>query len=281
MKKPLNLALAVVVLLVALAMAAVAAWQRADATVDRLLMVALACVTVAAVHLLPALTKRRIVWPLWAGCFVVAIYGHAGFFVFASTKLGEARESRSAQSTATIRHRESIEASLATIKARPLAMVAAQVLRTQDGDKLAALHIELDEAKRIANLRDELVRLDASAASNAVTGYVTDPVTFQVATMMDISERTVMLILNLSMAALIELVGMVLWLELVKPKNVASNPESNASNLESNAQIEGPLSPIDCLRSAVKLGQCKPTVAGIRRFMECGQVRAMHMRREL
>lgn len=280
MKKPLNLVLAVVVLLVALAMAAVAAWQRADATVDRLLLVALGCVTVAAVHLLPVLSKRRIVWPLWVGCFVIAIYGHAGFFVFASTKLGEAREIRSAQVIATIRHRESIEASLATIKARPLAMVAAQVLRTQDGDKLAALHIELDEAKRIANLRDELVRLDASAASNAATGYVTDPVTFQVATLAGMSERSVMLVLNLFMAALIELVGMVLWLELVKPEGEASIA-SNASNVENNAQIEGPLSPIDCLRSAVKLGQCKPTVAGIRRFMECGQVRAMHMRREL
>lgn len=280
MKKPLNLALAVVVLLVALAMAAVAAWQRADATVDRLLLVALGCVTVAAVHLLPSLTKRRIMWPLWAGCFVVAIYGHAGFFAFASTQLGEAREIRSAQSNATTRHRESIEASLATIKARPLAQVAAQVLRTNDGDKLAALHIELDEAKRIANLRDELVRLEGTTASNAATGYVTDPVTYQVAILAGISERSVMLVLNLFMAALIELVGMVLWLELVKADNVASNA-SNASNAPTEGLLSHIESPIDFLRSAVNDGQCKPTVAGIRQFLGCGQVRAMHMRREL
>jgi hypothetical protein len=121
------------------------------------------------------------------------------------------------------------------------------------------------------------VRLDASTASNAGNGYVTDPVTYQVAALAGVSERSVMLVLNLFMAALIELVGMVLWLELVKPDNVVSDA-SNAQNEGLLSQIE---SPIDCLRSAVKLGQCKPTVSGIRQFMECSQVRAMQLRREL
>lgn len=92
-----------------------------DTPLDRALLVALSCVTVAAVHLLPALTKRRMMWPLWAGCFVMAVYGHAGFFAFASVKAGEARAGqRSAQATATKTHRAAIEATLGTIKVRPL-----------------------------------------------------------------------------------------------------------------------------------------------------------------
>jgi hypothetical protein len=274
MKKPLTVALAVLVLVTALVMAAVAAWQRADTSIDRALLVALGCVTVCAVHLLPALTKRRMMWPLWAGCFLMAVYGHAGFFAFATVKAGDARAANSAQAKAVQAQRQTITDTLATIKARPLSQVALQLSRTHDGAKREALEIELGEAKRAAALRDELVRLEAVTADNVT---VTDPVVMQLVTVTGASERAVMLVLNLVMAGMLELVGVVLWLELTNGGELAQGVARDAPT-EAPSK---PLAPIDRLRDAIDAGQCRPTVADIRRFMACAQGKAQQLRREL
>jgi ABC-type multidrug transport system fused ATPase/permease subunit len=264
MKKPLNLALAVLVLLTALAMASVAAWQRADSAVDRVLLVALACVTVVTVHLLPSLTKMRMKWPLWVVCFLMAVYSHACFFSFASLKAGEEHTTRSKQALWVQAQQQTIADTLATIKARPLATVAAQLARTSDTDKRDFLGVEFREAKRAADLRDDLIRLGSVTDSSVVT----EPVIALIANVTGISQQSALLMLYLVMAAMMELVGVLLWLELFNLDDVTPIPAE-------------PLSPLDRLRLSVDSGECKPTVASIRQFMGCGQVRAMHLRREL
>jgi len=69
------------------------------------------------------------------------------------------------------------------------------------------------------------------------------------------------------MAGMVELIGVVLWLELTQGDTVAHQVKSQLS--------------IERLRAAVNLGQCKPTVEGIRRFMACAQGTAQQLRREL
>lgn len=275
-KTALTAALAVMVLLASLLMAGAAAWQRSEAPLDRVLMVALSCVIVAGVHLLPSVTKSRAMWPLWAGCFMLAVYGHAGFFAFAGIKAGEARSSQSVQVQAIKAQQVRITQTLDAIKARPLAQVAAQLSRTTTQERREALIVEFNEAKRAVALHDELLRLGAELGSNAT---VTDPVTAQIASVTGANTQAVALALNLGAAALLELLGVVLWLELT-----ATQGKVTLASLDDTATKDGqPHTPtaLEVLREAVTAGHCKPTVAGIRQFMQCGQAKASALRREL
>lgn len=275
-KTTLTLALALMVLLASLLMASAAAWQRSEAPLDRALLVILSCVTVSAVHLLPSLTKSRAMWPLWFGCFVLAVYGHAGFFAFAAERAGEARASQSVQAKNIKAQQARITDTLDTIKARPLAQVAALLSRTTVQDRREALTIELSEAKRAVTLRDDLLRLEAELISNAT---VTDPVTAQITAVTGANTQAVALVLNLGAAALLEAIGVLLWLELT-----TSQGRTDRDGLgDTHIQERHPHTPtaLEVLREAVTAGECKATVAGIRQFMQCGQAKAMELRREL
>lgn len=275
-KKMLTLVLAVMVLVASLLMAGAAAWQRSETPLDRALMLVLSCVTVTAVHLLPSLTKSRAMWPLWFGCFVQAMYGHAVFLGSAAERAGEARASQSVQAQNIKAQQARITDTLDTIKARPLAQVAALLSRTTAQDRREALAVELSEAKRAAALRDDLLRLEAELGSNAT---ITDPVTAQIASVTGANTQAVALVLNLGAAALLEALGAVIWLELT----TAQGRTDRDSLDDTHAQERQPHTPtaLEVLREAVTAGKCKATVAGIRQFLQCGQAKAMELRREL
>lgn len=257
-------------------MAGAAAWQRSEAPLDRALLVALSCVTVSAVHLLPSLTKSRAMWPLWVGCFVLAVYSHAGFFAIAAERAGEARASQSVQAQNIKAQQARITDTLDTIKARPLAQVAALLSRTTDQNRREALTVELSEAKRAAELRDSLLKIETELGSHAAT---VDPVTAQIASVTGANTQAVALVLNLGAAALLEALGVVLWLELT----TAQGRTDRDSLDDTHAQERQPHTPtaLEVLREAVTAGKCKPTVMGIRQFLQCGQAKAMELRREL
>ena len=275
-KTTLTIVLAVMALGSSLLMAGAAAWQRSETPLDRALLLALSCVTVSAVHLLPSLTKSRAMWPLWGGCFVLAVYGHAGFFAFAGIKAGEARSSQSVQVQTIKAQQVRITQTLDAIKARPLAQVAAQLSRTTTQERREALIVEFNEAKRAAALHDELLRLEVELGSNAT---VTDPVTAQIASVTGANTQAVGLALNLGAAALLELLGVLLWLELT----TAHGRTDRDSLGDTHTQERQPHTPtvLEVLREAVTAGKCKPTVASIRQFMQCGQAKASELRREL
>ncbi len=302
MKRAVTIALAAGVLLVALAMASASAWQRAQG-VDRVLLVAMACAVVAAVHLLPALVRSRWVWPLWGLCFLVAVFGHAGFLAFAGQGAAESRHAASAQVQALQAREAAIREALASINARPVSVVAAHLSRAKTPERAQALEAELTEARRAAVLRDELVTV-ATLAQAAATEGVTDPVTQGVARVLGVSVQAVTLVVNMTMAALVELLGAVLWVAALrsaparKPDGVTR--ESHVTNapvpvmsavdpLASDADgvstegygvgVDG--DPLAGLRAAIDRGECRATVSSIRAFLSCSQSRAMQIRREL
>jgi hypothetical protein len=276
LKTALTLVLALLVGGVALGMAAVSAWQRGSTDVERVMLVALACACVGAVHLLPALAPRRILWPLWAGCFLLTVFGHAGFFAFAATKAGEARAGQSAQALAIRAQQARITETLSGIKARPMSQVAAQLSRPVHDDKRRALEIELSEARRAATLHDELLRLEAMTASNA---GVTDPVITHFSEVTGANEDAITLVLNLGAAAILEVLGVVLWLEVLKPREFTGASKQSEIAPQSLPSLQD--APVDRLRAAITAGQCKPTVASIRGFLGCSQATAMRLRREI
>lgn len=294
-RRTLTLALAVGVLLVALGMAAVSAWGRGFGLLDKSLMVALAVAVVAGVHLLPALCRSLAIWPLWLACFVVAVYGHAGFLLQAGERVATARHAPQAQAQALIEQREAIGQALANIKARPVAVVAAQLARTHNPNRRQALSIELGQAHKAAALRDELVTLAQKRAEDARHGGVTDPVTKGVAAVTGLSVQAVTLTVAMVTAALLELVGVVLWRAALRPEPVAK-PElvapvaaqavnvGHAPVMVATAQpepVQAPADPVALLREAVGRGEVALSVRDIRRFLSCSQARASELRREL
>jgi len=303
-RKTITLALAFTVLLVAVGMAAVSAWGRGSDLVDKALMIALAVAVVTAVHLLPALCKSRAVWPLWLACFVVAVHGHAGFLLQAGEKVATARHAP--QSQALQDQREAIGQALANIKARPVAVMAAQLARDQSPERRQALQVELMESQKAAALRDELVTLAQKRADDAGNGGVTDPVTKGLALVTGLSVQTVTLTVAMVTAALLELVGVVLWRAALRPEPVAPGAAHAVTPTENRAgesgdkagkgsllsdpragedaqpePVQAPADPVALLREAVARGEVALSVRDIRRFLSCSQARASELRRAL
>lgn len=281
MKRQITIFFACFVTAVALAMAASSAWARADSTHDRIWLVGSACAFVVAVHMLPSLARRSlIVWPVWAFCLLAAMHGHAGFFTNAGQSAAEARAASSIQAKSIDQRRAAIEQTLASIKARPVTTVSAQLARTTNPERAEALRLELAESKRAAHLRDELVRL-APVASDTVA---TDPVTALLVAVTGWKPEAVTLAINVGLAALLEVLGAMLWLEAWRAPEAVAQTTTKASQAAQESVEEGPAalaSDWDSLTAAIGRGELSARVADIRKFLRCGQTRAMQLRRDL
>lgn len=241
---------------------------------------------VAAVHLLPALCRSRAVWPLWLACFVVAVHGHAGFLLQAGEKVATARHAP--QTLALQDQRETIGQVLANIKARPVTVVAAQLARELNPERRQGLQVELIESQKAAALRDELVTLAQKSVDDARHGGVTDPVTKGIAAVTGLSVQAVTLAVAMVTAALLELVGVVLWRAALRPAPVAPvapaqavNPEPMMMTTAQPEPVQAPADPVALLREAVARGEVALSVRDIRRFLSCSQARASELRRQL
>lgn len=248
----------------AVALAWASSLQRASARHDQLLLAALSVVIVLSVHLLPALLRKRhplALWPVWILCLALAGYGHASWFYLAGQSAAEARIADSAAVAAAARERAVIEQTLATIKARPVAQVAAQLARTTDKDRRAALADELAEARRAAGLRDRLILISGNTPG---TGQE-HPGTVQ--------EHEVTLVMAVVAALLLEVLGALLWSAALAGDGEAAGPVHAGGVVV--------VDELSDLRAAIERGECKESVRGIRDFMGCGMDRAAHLRRQL
>lgn len=263
--------LAIFITATAMAMAAVAAWDRGGNAVDRTLLVALSVAICAGTHLIPALTKRKVAWLLWFGCLLGTVYGHLVFFTHSNIRAGEGRAQHSAQMAGVDRQIEAVQTALAGITARPVAVVAAELAGSQGSRQRSALRLELVEARRAAALRDELITL-AGTVTAAQATISSDPVTARLSAVTGSSEASISIVVGICFAVLLELVGALLWCEALRQSEVEvpNEPEGQSKR-----------DPLTKLREAVSAGQCKPTVSGIRAYMGCGQAKAMEMRRML
>jgi hypothetical protein len=132
-----------------------------------------------------------------------------------TAKSAQQRGEQSVQRQAVQDQIEAIKTTLATIKARPLAQVSALLSYTKDPVRIDVLNMELAEAQRAAKLRDELVVLSATQTTNV---SVADAVTDLVMRVSGMSEAVVTLSVNLVTALLLELIGVMLWLEVLGHK---------------------------------------------------------------
>lgn len=265
--------LAVFVTTVAAAMAATAAWDRGGTALDRILLVSMSVAIVGGVHLIPALTSRKLAWLLWAGCLLGTVYGHLTFFVHASMRAGDAQAQQSVQVTGAARQIDATQRALDVITARPISVVAAQLANTRTRRERAALRLELAEAQRGEALRGELVKLAATQTQAEVAG-TTDPVVARLAAVTGVTEASISLTVGLTFSLLLELLGAVLWIEAFRQPSGQPQDYPNAGDTKPRAD-----DPLADLRRAIEAGECKPTVSGIRAFLGCSQAKAMEMRR--
>jgi hypothetical protein len=254
-------------------MTSVAAWDRGGTVIDRALLVSMAITICAGAHLLPALSRRPVVWLLWSACLLATVYGHLTFFTHAGMRAGDVRAQQSVQVADVGRQIEAMREALASIKARPVATVAAELSRARTERRTGALQDELTEAKRAARLRDELVGATAAVTSGRAVGLA-DPVIARLAAVTGSSDASISLAVGVGFAILIELTGAFLWFEVFRTPGPSVKVEAGP-----NAAVA--VDPLATLRDAVAAGLCKPTVASIRRYLGCGQAHAIEMRRAL
>ena len=301
---PLKL-VAALVTLTAACMAAAAAWERGGTLLDRVLLVSMSAIIVLAVHLLPALSRRRIMWPVWMGCLLCAMYGHLTFLIHASVHAAEDRAQHSALTVGTERQIEMTRESLAQINARPVATVAAELAVTRDSRQRTALRVEIAEGRRAEALDDELVKL-SGISTVARSSRETDPVTVSLAEVTGYSNGAVAVVIGMTFSVLIELVGALLWYEVLRRLDEGEAQPRNAKTADvtggvtsldetvmgfiktEDSTIAGPSAVTTDLSgqvapviNAIKIGKCRPTVAGIRKYFGCSQARASELRREV
>lgn len=260
--------LAIFVTSTAVTMTAIAAWDRGGTIADRAVLVAMSVVIVVAVHLLPAMSRRPATWLVWVGCLVGAIYGHLTFFTNSTLRAADVRAQQSVLAVNTARQIETTREAMDQIKARPVALVAAELALSEDRRERAALREEIAQGKRAQVLQDQLVRL--SAVSITAQTPVTDAVTARLSQVTGWNESQVAIAIGLTFSILLELIGALLWFE-------AFRREGNSVTLESNIGNDV----VTMLRDAVTAGECQKSVRGIREFLGCSQAQAMELRREL
>jgi hypothetical protein len=301
---------AVYVLAIAAMFAASAAADLGGGSLlDQILLVSLAIAICLATHLIPALTKNKWALGLWVGCLVITIYGHINFFTHASLRANEARAEKSAMVSGFTRQINAAKEALAEIRARPVSVISDMLAKTEINIESRAvrrsLRDELAEAKRSAVLHDAILKLEGQITVAVVKGAA-DPVTALLVTVTGIEESKIILIINLGRAILLELVGVWLWMKVLSgyatpesrttPATIPPIPETVKSatptvNIEGvvGTRVATPLDipvadqkdDVDDLKAAVESGDCQLTVNGVRKFLGCGQAKALEVRRAL
>lgn len=90
-------ALAMAASTVSLLLAAMAGWNNGGSSTEQALLAASGVLPVVGAHLLPALVRgasrwtRCLVWLVWVFCMVLAMYGHATYFLLAQHRAGMQR----------------------------------------------------------------------------------------------------------------------------------------------------------------------------------------------
>lgn len=289
----------------AIALAWTGAQQRSITEDGKLLQACVAVIFVVLVHLLPTLLRRLhplVLWPVWLLCLSQACFWHASWFYLSAESAAEVRLAGSAAARAMAQERADIEKVLETIKARPVATVAAQLARTTDPDRREALALELTEARRAASLRDRMVAVSGtppgttkvhSGTPEYGTGTVADT-RLESGTQLDIQ-----LVMSVVAAVLVELLGALLWfaalrrdddVEVVAKPVTVSTPtvvqqvvNFMAAPISQPVQAAGVVvfDEVADLRAAIVRGECRGSVRGIKEYLGCGQEAATRLKRAL
>jgi hypothetical protein len=278
-------------------MAALSGSERGGTLVDQILLIALSVSICTGTHLVLALSKHRLAWLLWVACLSGTIYSQYSFITHSNLRAGKVRAENSVQVQSTEQQIRAVRDALADITARPISIIASQITATDSWQERRELKLELGEAKRAANLKDELVKL-AGTISNAKVTSSADPVATEISQVTGIAEARISFYINLGSAILLELIGVMLWYEILgrpidTPKIMDTNHLSmndsvftlqypdNRSSKSSGRQETAVDYENESIRAAIQAGKCQPTVAGIRSYLGCAMAKALKIHRAL
>lgn len=266
MKTKITFVLAVFVTTTAVLMSAVAASERGGTPIDQVLLVALSIAVCAGSHVIPAISKRKLPWLIWALCLIGTVYSHLTFLSYASQRAVDEHSRNSLQRVGIEREISATRDALTAINARSVTEVSAELAHVKGWKNRRALESELSEAKHAEALRDELVKLSSSASVAEVTGAV-DLVTARVARVTKSNENMIDLVIGLGFSILLELFGAFLWHEALHRE------EDHQSKFPAKEKS------ISDLEAAIASGSIRPTVKDIRTFIGCSQAKAMELHR--
>lgn len=330
------MALALVATLASLGMAVYTGWQCGGLLVERIIRMVLVGVAVLFVHLLPmgwsALhgAARVAVFALWIVATSVVLYGQVGFFMISQQHAGDLRAAsvppHSVSTTTSLpngRSRTEIAKEVAKVSTDLVRAQAAQcigdcptlkVRRARLAAEIVALHAEADEAQRREASEDrhnvQADRIDELRAMLRV-----DPVAFQVASWLGVSEHRLEMLIGMAYAVVLEGAAIVGWLlvsvasrraavvsgwEPVRSDRAGSRetvisghkvtvPESDADMLDRLVDVgddSGSLATSEDelglrkIHEAVLTGKIKPTQKAIRMLLRCGQRKAGSLSRQ-
>ena len=313
--RAITFSLAIAITATSVFMSVVAAIDRSGTTVDQILLVALSVSVTLLVHFLPSVTKNKMVLIVWGLCLLAALFNHLNFFVHSSERADAMRAIKaddSIQVRGMAERISDISHNYVSIGARSETEISHD-LATATGWKLrAALHIELDEARRKIQLSNQLAALKSELARNRETAG-NDLVMAEISSITGISGITVSVVIGLFLAVLIELSGALLWNEILhgqfsKKQNVSTSategtkgteegnahkpilmdaPILSSAKVESTKNVRVAVLPVNEDKDVIKIitalneGKCQLTAASIRDLLKCRTSRAAELNRQV
>lgn len=239
--------LATVLTSVSLAMITVSAWERSATLMEAVLVALLSGSVALSAHLLPALVKRRVgkfsgsmVMVIWVIAVMITLYSHTVFFVTNMTQSGENRAQESNQvkdiSTMAAATEAMAKDSTARSKVDITRDIANNDIQLQNyisrrctnptstsrckkveagiealKSKQNALNIELEEANRVAGLKEKAMQMQQEAMKVKQDKRL-DPVTEKLSLVFNgLNVDAITLIISVVNSALLEMLASLFW----------------------------------------------------------------------
>lgn len=250
--------LATVLTSVSLAMITVSAWERSATLLEAILVALLSGSVALSAHLLPALVKRRVgkfsgsmVMVIWGVAVLITLYSHTVFFVTNMTQSGENRAQQSNQVKDISTMAAATEAMANDTNARSKVDITRDIAnndiqlqnyisrrctnptstsrckKVESGiealkSKQNALNTELEEANRVAGLKDRAFKMQEEAMKVKQDKRL-DPVTEKLSLVFNgLNVDAITLIISVVNSALLEMLASLFWW-LVWPEKKEEN----------------------------------------------------------
>lgn len=277
--------LATILTTVSLAMITVSAWERSATLLEAILVALLSGSVALSAHLLPALVKKRVgkfsgtmVILIWIVAVSITLYSHTVFFVTNMTQSGENRAENSDQvkdiskmATATedmakdsnARSKVDITRDIANNDIQLQSYIArrcknptstSRCKAVESGiealkSKQNALNVELQEANRVAGLKEKAMQMQQEAMK-VKNDKRLDPVTEKLSLVFNgLNVDAITLIISVVNAALLEMLASLFWWlvwpgktedELIKDAKFESKLNRRSQSLKNN-KVDGQL----------------------------------------
>lgn len=277
--------LATILTTVSLAMITVSAWERSATLLEAILVALLSGSVALSAHLLPALVKKRVgkfsgtmVILIWIVAVSITLYSHTVFFVTNMTQSGENRAENSDQvkdiskmATATedmakdsnARSKVDITRDIANNDIQLQSYIArrcknptstSRCKAVESGiealkSKQNALNVELQEANRVAGLKEKAMQMQQEAMK-VKNDKRLDPVTEKLSLVFNgLNVDAITLIISVVNAALLEMLASLFWWlvwpgktedELIKDAKFESKLNRKSQSLKNN-KVDGQL----------------------------------------